>query len=106
MRAAAQEGPDWVSLGGARRRLLQADLARHIEGTPLSQMKEATNQSGLFVGGLFACPVCMPGVPGVGQASAGRWLRLYRSHVSHCFIDCTHIDLNPRLLGAVMARRD
>ena len=31
-------------------------------------MKEATNQSGLFVGGLFACPMCMSGGPGVGQA--------------------------------------
>src|SRR3974390_2739845 len=64
-------------------------------------MKEATNQRAFLFGGLFACPcdLVRAGTSRVGQATAARWLRLYRSHVSHCFIDCSHIDLNPALSG-------
>jgi len=55
-------------------------------------------------------PLCLPcvhaGGPGVGQATAARWLRLYRSHVSHCFIDCTHIDLNPHCRGSLKIREN
>src|SRR3974390_3935323 len=66
-------------------------------------MKEATNQRAFLFGGLFACPcdLVRAETSRVGQATAARWLRLYRSHVSHCFIDCTHIDLNPALSGQI-----
>ena len=52
-------------------------------------MKEATNQSGLFVGGLFACPVCMREVPESGK----RLQRVGCVYTGHMFLTALSIAL-------------